>query len=177
MTLEESYRIIEGLIFAAPYPLTVKEISEITEIDEKIVQRLIEDIAAKYENRGFMLRFVAGGYQFVTHPALKDWIEKLGRKIVSTPLSVPALETLAIVAYQQPVTRSEIEQIRGVRADSAINTLLERELIMELGRKDGPGRPILFGTTDKFLLEFNLKSLEDLPHRSEFPRLAGEREE
>ena len=141
MTLEESYRIIEGLIFAAPYPLTVKEISEITEIDEKIVQRLIEDIAAKYENRGFMLRFVAGGYQFVTHPALKDWIEKLGRKIVSTPLSVPALETLAIVAYQQPVTRSEIEQIRGVRADSAINTLLERELIMELGRKDGLGGP------------------------------------
>lgn len=173
MTLEESYKIIEGLIFAAPYPLTSKEISEITEIDEKIVQRLIEDIAARYEESGFMLRCIAGGYQFVTRPELKEWIEKLGRKIISTPLSAPALETLAIIAYQQPVTRSEIEQIRGVRADSAINTLLERELIMELGRKDGPGRPIVFGTTDKFLMEFNLKSLDDLPRRSEFPELVN----
>lgn len=173
MTLEETYRIIEGLIFAAPYPLTVKEISEITEIDEKIVQRLIEDVAARYENSGIMLRCVAGGYQFVTRPDLKEWVEKLGRKIVNTPLSASALETLAIIAYQQPVTRSEIEQIRGVRADSAINTLLERELIRELGRKDGPGRPIVFGTTDKFLMEFNLKSLDDLPRKNEFPRLTS----
>ena len=91
-------------------------------------------------------------------------------------MSAPALETLAIIAYQQPVTRAEIEKIRGVRADSAINTLLERELIAEVGRKDGPGRPILFGTTEKFLLEFNLKSLDDLPRRSEFPRLVNEDE-
>jgi len=109
----------------------------------------------------------------VTRPDLKEWVEKLGRKIVNTPLSAPALETLAIIAYQQPVTRSEIEQIRGVRADSAINTLLERELIRELGRKDGPGRPIVFGTTDKFLMEFNLKSLDDLPRKNEFPRLTS----
>ena len=176
MTLEESYKIIEALIFAAPYPLTIKEISDIIAIDEKIVARLIEDIADKYSGCGFMLRKVAGGYQFVTRPDLSVWVEKLGRKIIHTPLSAPALETLAIIAYQQPVTRAEIEKIRGVRADSAINTLLERELIAEVGRKDGPGRPILFGTTEKFLLEFNLKSLDDLPRRSEFPRLVNEDE-
>jgi len=173
VTLEESYRIIEGLIFAAPYPLTIKEISEIIAIDEKLTARLVEDIAEKYRNSGFILRNVAGGYQFVTRPELSEWIEKLGRKVIHTPLSAPALETLAIIAYQQPVTRAEIEKIRGVRADSAINTLLERELIAEVGRKDGPGRPLLFGTTEKFLLEFNLKSLDDLPRRSEFPQLAS----
>ncbi len=174
MNLEECYKVVEGLIFAAPYPLSVEEISGIIEIDEETTTRLINKIKEKYSESGIMLRFVAGGYQFVTRPELAPWIDKLGRKIISTPLSVQALETLAIVAYQQPVTRSEIEQIRGVRADSAVNTLQERELIMEVGRKDGPGRPILYGTTERFLLEFGLKSLEDLPQRSEFVQLKHE---
>ena len=132
MTLEESYKIIEGLIFAAPYPLTSKEISEITEIDEKIVQRLIEDIAARYEESGFMLRCIAGGYQFVTRPELKEWIENWAGKLSVRP-SAPALETCH---HSIPTARNPQRNRtnRGVRA-IVINTLLERELIMELSAR------------------------------------------
>jgi len=171
LTLEESYRIIEGLIFAAPYPLTAKEIGEITGLEPEMVERLIHRIKEKYCDGGIVLRKVAGGYQLVTAPDLVVWIDKIGRPVVHTPLSVASLETLAIIAYRQPITRSEIEQIRGVRADSAINTLLERELIVEVGRKDGPGRPIIYGTSEQFLIQFGLETIEELPKKEDIFKL------
>jgi len=173
VTLEEARKIIEALIFAAPYPLSAKEISEIIELDLDTVNRIVALIKDRYQESGFILRKVAEGYQFVTRPELAPWIEKLGRPIITAPLSAAALETLAIIAYQQPITRSEIEQIRGVNSESAINTLIERELVTELGRREGLGRPIIYGTTDKFLLEFNLASLDDLPRKEEFQQLVN----
>lgn len=176
MTLEEAKQIIEALIFAAPRPVSCSELGEILEIDKQTVERLVEQLAETYSERGIIIRRAAGGYQFVTAPKLGGWVEKLGRPVINSPLSLAGLETLAIVAYQQPITKSEIEQIRGVRSDSAINTLLERELIEEVGRKDGPGRPILYGTSEKFLLHFNLDGLHQLPERQHLEAAAAQDE-
>jgi len=169
LSLDEARRIIEALIFAAPHPITVLEISNILDLEQELVQRIIEMIKEQYAKSGITLRVVAGGYQFVTRPEFAPWIEKIGRPVITTPLSAAGLETLAIVAYKQPITRSEIEEIRGVSSQSAINTLLERELIVELGRRDGPGRPIIYGTTNQFLIHFGLKSLDDLPQVDNLP--------
>lgn len=163
MTLAEAKVVVEGLIFASESPLTASEIASIMELDAALVESLVEDIRSSYEDSALTIRKVGGGYQFVTKAELAPWIEKLGRPVISAPLTAASTETLAIIAYQQPVTKVEIEQIRGVRSDSAINSLLERELIKELGRKEGPGRPILYGVSDKFFTHFGLTSLEELP--------------
>lgn len=163
MTIQEAEKIVEGLIFAAEHPLTPQEIGKILELEVNAVESIVESIRKKYSAGALLIRNVGGGYQIVTKPELSPWIEKLGRPLVSAPLSVAATETLAIIAYQQPVTRAEIEQIRGVRSDSAVNSLVERELIQELGRKSAPGRPILYGVTEKFFQHFGLRSLEELP--------------
>lgn len=165
MTLEEAQIIIEGLIFASTHPISSKEIGEIMAIEPSLVDALVQKLEVRYEHTALTIRQVAGGYQIVTRSQLAPWLDKLGRPVIHAPLSMAAMETLAIIAYQQPITKNEIEQIRGVRSDSAINTLVERELILEVGRKDGPGRPILYGTTDQFLIYFSLRSLQDLPPR------------
>ncbi|HPT83334.1 MAG TPA: SMC-Scp complex subunit ScpB [Limnochordia bacterium] len=166
MTLAEARVIIEGLIFAAEQPLSAKEIGAIVELDEGTVEALVEDIRKRYGEGALTIRLVAGGYQIVTKPELAPWIEKLGRPVVHAPLSAAATETLAIIAYEQPITRAEIEQIRGVRSDSALTSLLERGLICEVGRKEAPGRPILYGVTDLFLEHFGLRSIDELPIKS-----------
>lgn len=166
MTLAEARVIIEGLIFAAEKPLSAKEIGEIMELDPSTVDALVEEIRKKHADGALTIRVVAGGYQMVTKPELAPWIEQLGRPVVHAPLSTAATETLAIIAYEQPITRAEIEQIRGVRSDSALNNLLERGLICEVGRKEGPGRPILYGVTEKFLEHFGLAGLDELPLKS-----------
>ena len=163
MTLKEAEIIIEALIFASERPMRCKEISSLLDLKPSTVEALIENIRERHEQGALMIRNVAGGYQFVTKPEVAPWIEKMGRPVVNTPLSLASTETLAIIAYEQPVTKAEIEQIRGVRSDSALNNLMERELICEMGRKEGPGRPILYGVTEKFLLHFGLKSLDELP--------------
>jgi len=163
VTIQEAEIIIEGLIFAAEHPITPQEIGEIVELDVSAVESIVENVRKRYATGALLIRNVGGGYQVVTKPELAPWIEKLGRPIINAPLSVAATETLAIIAYQQPVTRAEIEQIRGVRSDSAVNSLIERELICELGRKNAPGRPILYGVTEKFFQHFGLRSLEELP--------------
>lgn len=166
MTLAEARVVVEGLIFAAERPLSAKEIAEIVDLDKPTVEALVEDIRRDYAQGALTIRLVAGGYQIVTKPELAPWVDKLGRPVIHAPLSTAATETLAIIAYEQPITRAEVEQIRGVRSDSAINTLLERELICEVGRKEGPGRPILYGVTDKFLEHFGLRSVDELPIKS-----------
>lgn len=161
---DEAKNAIEALLFVANEPLSVKIIAEILERSPYDVEVLLKEIKAdcEKEERGFCLLEVAGGYSFVTRPEYAPYIEKLVKPRLNT-LTQAALETLAIVAYKQPITRSEIDEIRGVKSDRALNTLVERTLIQEIGRKEGPGRPIVYGTTKDFLKHFGLKNLEELP--------------
>lgn len=126
---------------------------------------LVELQEALLENNdcGLLLEHVAGGYRLATKPELGDYVENVTSVVKPGTLSPAALETLAIIAYKQPITRAEIEAIRGVRVESALTSLLDRDLITEMGRKDAPGRPVLFGTTDTFLAHFGLSTLKDLP--------------
>lgn len=163
MNLSETRIIVEALIFASEHPLGAQDIAEIVGLDSVVVESIVEEIRKHYGSGALLIRNVGGAYQVVTKPELAPWIEKLGRPVIHAPLSTASTETLAIIAYQQPVTRAEIEQIRGVRSDSAVNSLLERELIHEVGRKSGPGRPILYGLTKKFFDHFGLTSTDELP--------------
>ena len=156
--------ILEAVLFAAGTPLSVPKISEIIEVPEWEVQETLtqlEQILSKRES-GIFLRRSAGGYQLVTHPNAFPWVKKLSETVQPT-LSSSAMETLSIIAYKQPITKQEVEHIRGVRAERSIVRLLELELICEIGRKQVVGRPILYGTTDLFLRAFGLEQLSDLP--------------
>lgn len=161
---EEVKSIVEALLFVSSEPLSAKEMAEVLDLEEQDVIIFLKEIKAECEreHRGFCLQEIAEGYLFVTRLEHAEYIEKLVRPRLNT-LSQAALETLAIISYQQPVTRSEIEEIRGVSCESSINTILERGLIEEAGRKEAPGRPILYRTTPEFLKYMGLKSLEDLP--------------
>ena len=161
-------RSLEALLFVASEALTIKQLAKLTGAEEIEVTRAIAEIEGEYAERGIVVRKVAGGYRFATAPSTREVVETylLPPK---TTLSPAALETLAIVAYNEhlegmPTTKAEIEAIRGVSADSVIATLLERGFIAESGRKDVVGRPILYRTTSEFLEAFGLLSLEDLPN-------------
>jgi segregation and condensation protein B len=156
--------IMECLLFAAQEPITIKEMATIMELHVEEAEELLAELTLDYNDtdRGLQIQAVAGGYKMTTKPAYAPYVEKLCRP-KSNPLSKPALETLAIIAYRQPVTRAEIEAIRGVKVDHLLSNLLERNLIQEVGRKDTPGRPILYGTTNAFLEYLGLYSLKDLP--------------
>jgi len=164
---------IECLLFVAGDPLPLAAICESTGLGTDEAQQLLEELAGDYDRAesGLRIRQVAHGYQLCTRPEYAPYIERLGRS-ATQGLSNPALETVAIIAYRQPVTRSEIEHVRGVKVDGVINTLLDRGLIKELGRREGVGRPIIYGTTDTFLRYFGLRDLSELPRAegSEEPR-------
>lgn len=153
---------VEALLFVASEPLETKRIAKLTGEDEKAVALAVQAIESFYAERGIVLREVAGGYRFATAPVARGVVEAYLMP-PKTSLSTPALETLAIVAHMQPVTKSEIEAIRGVNSDSVVNTLLDRSLIAEAGRKDVVGRPMQYKTTAFFLESFGLNSLDDLP--------------
>ena len=155
---------LEALLFAAGEPLTVAQIAEIMQLDKPQVWELLTllEESCNEESRGLCLRKVAGGYQLCAKPQHYELLKQL-EKVQEVKLSAAAMETLAIVAFKQPVTRSEMEAIRGVKVDGVVNTLLDYGLICEAGRKDALGHPILYATTDKFLLTFGLSSLKDLP--------------
>ncbi len=155
-------RPIEALLFVAGEALPIKQIAKLTLATEEQIAIALQRIEADYAERGIVLREIAGGYRFASSPAVRDIVEAYLLPPKSN-LSAPALETLAIVAYMQPVTKSEIEAIRGVASDSVVSTLLERSLIAEAGRKDVVGRPMLYKTTAEFLESFGLRSLDDLP--------------
>jgi segregation and condensation protein B len=157
--------IVESLLFASETPLTTDKIKSVLEAsDRKAIRGALTSLAKEYESgkRGFFLTEVAGGFQLRTRPEYRQWIRRL-RETRLTRLSRPALETLAIIAYKQPVLRSDIEHLRGVDCGGTLRTLLERRLIRVLGRKDLPGRPIIYGTTKQFLELFDLKDLNGLP--------------
>lgn len=157
--------IIESLLFASESPLSIRRMAEVLETEDlSAVKAAVDRLSDEYERRrgGFYLTAVAGGYQLRTRPEHKEWIRRLHRSS-PTRLSRAAMETLAVVAYKQPVLRSDIEHIRGVDCGGVLRVLLERKIIKILGRKEMPGRPLLYGTTRKFLEMFNLKDLKDLP--------------
>ena len=160
---------IEALLFANGEPVPAGRISEILDIPEEQLKLVIEELKEDMNDalRGLTIVEGDGGYQLCSKPQFCDVIEKLNVKN-DTKLSTAALETLAIIAFKQPITRLEVETIRGVKVDRVVNTLLERKLIRELGRKEALGRPILYGTTNEFLLCFGLKNLNDLPSLTSF---------
>ena len=160
--------ILEAVLFAAGIPLSVPKLAEIIEAPEWEVQETLTELEHILTERGsgIFLRRSAGGYQLVTHPNAFPWVKKLSEKVQPT-LSSSAMETLSIIAYKQPITKQEVEHIRGVRAERSIGRLLELELICEMGRKHVIGRPILYGTTDLFLRAFGLEQIADLPELPE----------
>ncbi len=155
-------RPVEALLFVASEALSIHQLAKLLRAQEREIAAVLQQIEAEYADRGVVLREVAGGYRFATSPLAREVVEAylLPPK---TTLSTPALEALAIVAHLQPVTRSEIEAIRGVNSDSVMSTLLDRGLIAEAGRKDVVGRPMQYKTTTSFLESFGLRSLDDLP--------------
>jgi segregation and condensation protein B len=153
---------VEALLFVAAEPLSIKRLAKLTGATEVELAATLARIAADYAERGMVLREVAGGYRFASSPLARDVVEAYLLP-PRTTLSTPALEALAIVAHMQPVTRGEIEAVRGVNSDSVVNTLLDRTFIAEAGRKDVVGRPMQYRTTPFFLESFGLGSLEDLP--------------
>jgi segregation and condensation protein B len=155
-------RDCEALLFVANEALSIKQIAKLTGAEEAAVTVALQKIDEEFAHRGLVLREIAGGYRFASAPAARDVVEAylLPPK---TNLSPAALETLAIVAYTQPCTKGEIEEIRGVSADSVIATLLDRRFLVESGRRDTPGRPLLYKTTPDFLEAFGLNKLDDLP--------------
>lgn len=171
--MENLKAVIEALILASEAPLALDKICAIVEdVERAEVKRNVEQLIADYDERqsGICLQEIAGGFQFRTRPELSSWVKKLkGAK--SSSLSPAALETLAIVAYRQPIVKMEIEDIRGVDVSGPLKGLLEKKLIRIVGRKDVPGKPIIYGTTKKFLEVFNLKDLSELPTLRELKEL------
>lgn len=165
-------QIIEALLFAADHPLTAEEIAAALP-EEASIPDLIDDLNRFYETSGraFRIREVAGGYQLATRPEFAPHVNSLFAGTRAQKLSRAGLETLSIVAYKQPVIKAEIERIRGVQSDGVLKTLLERDLVAICGRQEGPGRPLLYGTTDKFLEYFGLKDLSGLPTPDELGTL------
>lgn len=167
----EIKRIIEALVFASEKPLPINEIKDVLEdVDSRKIRTFLEELKEEYQqhNHSFRLAEVAGGFQFYTDPAYANWLKKLYKTRHAERLTSPGMETLAIVAYRQPITRAEIEAIRGVNVDGVVKTLLDRKLIKILGRKEVIGRPIIYGTTQKFLEYFGLSDTAQLPKLEEF---------
>jgi segregation and condensation protein B len=169
--------VLEALIFVSPHPLTPRDIEKVLGgVPKKEWQAALEEIRADYDRdgRGLQLVEVAGGFQLTTRPEYNDWVRELLDPKAPTRLSVQALETLAVIAYKQPVTLPEIIDLRGVKSGGVIKTLLEKRLIRITGRKEVVGRPMLYGTTKEFLLHFGLKDVGDLPRIEEFAAVLGE---
>jgi len=189
--------ILEAILFSAQKPLSLKELRDVfaaavehaegnetvrglKKVKEEQLTVALEELAKEHEaaGRSFRLACVAGSWQFVTEPEYAPWLKALvGHKARPPRLSQPALETLAIIAYRQPITRAEVEQVRGVAVDGVMQTLLERGLVEQLGRAEVVGRPMTYGTTASFLEYFGLRSLDDLPAADELRRIVVQKPE
>lgn len=165
MNITTARAIAEALIFASSEPISVKTMAMIIGVNEHTLKQMVNDLIEDYHQKqsGIQIVEVANGYQFATNPEYADYIEKLQKMPRNVGLSQAAIETLAIVAYKQPITKAEIEALRGVSIESSLATLVDKGLIEETGRKETPGRPILYGTTKRFLKYFGLKDLNELP--------------
>jgi segregation and condensation protein B len=173
--MSELRAVVEALIFASPEPVTVKTLVKLLGSEPKEdVLAALEEVRKDYDRPGgLQLVEVAGGFQIVTRPELHEWVRRLFHERTTTKLSVASLETLAVVAYKQPVTAPEIAEIRGVNTGGVLGTLVERKLIKVVGRKQVVGRPFMYGTTREFLTRFGLNGLADLPKVEDMSELLG----
>ena len=168
LTEDQIQSVFESILFTMGESVEIKKLAEVVGVDLRITKRLLQKMAREYEaeNRGIMLTQFDNAVQLCTKPETYEYLIKIAKTPKRLTLTDTVIETLSIIAYKQPVTRLDVENIRGVNCDHAINKLLEYDLITELGRLDAPGRPILFGTTEQFLRCFGVKSLEELPELS-----------
>lgn len=176
MKPNELKHILEAILFASDEPLSAKDIHKIideVDVSVKDIKAVIAELIAEYaaETRAFTLREQGGGWQFTTVDDVKPWMVKLFAKKQNQRLSQRALETLAIIAYNQPITKAEIEDVRGVNSDGIVRSLLEKDLVSVVGRQKSPGNPMLYATTKHFLLHFGLNSVKDLPTLKEIDEL------
>src|SRR5919112_1304802 len=167
--------VIEALIFVSDEPLSIKAIADVLKEDKEVINETLATLAQEFNarNSGLQLREVAGGWQFATRPEYHEHVRAFLKTRPSAKLSIASLETLAVIAYRQPVTVPEILEIRGVQSPSSIKTLLDKKLIVAKGRKDTIGRPMMYGTSKEFLLQFGLKDLSELPSVEDFHDLSG----
>jgi len=171
----ERAAVIEALIFVSDEPLSAKTIADVLKEDKEAVNETLTALAEEFNARqsGLQLREVAGGWQFATRPEYHEHVRSFLKTRPSAKLSIASLETLAVIAYRQPITVPEILEIRGVQSPSAIKTLLDTKLIVAKGRKETVGRPMMYGTSKEFLLQFGLKDLSELPSVEDFHDLSG----
>jgi segregation and condensation protein B len=174
---QEVRAVLEALIFASPQPVTPQDIAQaMGGVPREAWQQALGELQADYarDGRGLQLVEVAGGWQITTRPEYNDWVRELLDPKAPARLSIQALETLAVIAYKQPVTLPEIIELRGVKSGGVLKTLLEKRLIRIVGRKEVVGRPLLYATTKQFLMQFGLKDLAELPKIEEFAEVLGE---
>ena len=174
-SMAEMMAIIESLIFVADEPLSAKALADVLKEDRGWIEMALEELVKEFNarNGGLQLREVAGGWQFATRPEHHEHVRAFLKSRPSAKLSLASLETLAVIAYKQPITVPEILEIRGVQSPSAIKTLLDKRLIKACGRKETIGRPMMYGTSKEFLLQFGLKDLSELPSIEDFEDLAS----
>lgn len=172
MEYAEKKSLIETLLFISGEPLTLSALKAASDIPEQDLQSILQDLMAEYsaKNGGILIIEIAGGFQMVTNPSNAKWLRKFFSASTSNKLSLPALETLSIIAYKQPIIKAEIEDIRGVNSDGVIKSLMDKRLIKIIGRKEAPGKPLLYATTREFLQYFGLKDLSELPTLKELSR-------
>ena len=172
METKERKSLIEAMLFVSGEPVLASSLKEVLDISEAEIRQSMDELIAEYRerDRGILILEIAQGYQMVTNPVCAKILRKFTNTATSNKLSLPALETLAIVAYKQPLIRAEIEQIRGVNSDGVIKSLLDKRLIKIVGQKEAPGKPMLYGTTKEFLQYFGLKDLTELPTLKELTR-------
>lgn len=177
MDKQELVRVLEALIFASDSPLSLKQMNSLLpEVAKDDILEALNVLGDSFQDRSFFLKKVAGGYQLASKPEYSQWIKTMLSGKESSRLSRAALETLAIIAFKQPISRVEVNAIRGVNSDGVIRTLLERKLIDMAGRDDGPGRALLFQTTNDFLQYFGIDDITDLPRPKEVEELLAEGE-
>jgi segregation and condensation protein B len=171
----ERAAVIEALIFVSDEPLSVKTIADVLKEEKQVISEAIQTLAQEFNARsgGLQLREVAGGWQFATRAEFHEHVRAFLKTRPSAKLSIASLETLAVIAYRQPVTVPEILEIRGVQSPSSIKTLLDKKLIVAKGRKETVGRPMMYGTSKEFLMQFGLKDLSELPSVEDFHDLSG----
>jgi segregation and condensation protein B len=174
-TPAELVALVEALIFVADEPITAKLMAEVLDEDKQAIQAAVEQLQAEYEARdaGLQVREIAGGWQLATRTEFHEEIRRFLKTRPSAKLSLASLETLAVIAYKQPVTVPEILEIRGVQSATSIKTLLDKRLIIAKGRKETVGRPMMYGTSKEFLVQFGMKDLSELPSIEDFEDLVS----
>lgn len=170
LDLNETVNVIQGILFLSPLPVSRKDLTDNLKVDSALVEQAIIELAKRLEGGGLELIKVAGGYELVTRKEYSEHLRAFFGKLDSTKLSRAALETLAIITYQQPVTRNEIESVRGVNSSGVLKSLIDKGLVKITGKSDAVGRPFLFSTTEDFLRYLGIDSLDELPELESFEK-------